>query len=162
MILMSPFHFSIGFRFIMGNHGVSHESPPLFRLSAEGSHRPCSQSSGHNGHHHYAADGTWVECPRTRTRTNIGNRVIHTPPRVWITRYVVMTSMYDKMLSSFMENSPVCPVICLDTKIYIYICIVSMLNKFVVKYIHSDNRDHHVVCGQLCALGCMRSPCELS
>ena len=21
-------------------------------------------------------------------------------------------------------------------------------------YIHSDNRDHHVVCGQLCALGC--------
>jgi hypothetical protein len=43
---------------------------------------------------------------------------------------------------------------CLDTNIYI--CIVNMLNNYAVKYIyiHSDNRDHHVVCGQLCALGC--------
>lgn len=39
---------------------------------------------------------------------------------------------------------------------YIYICIVNMLNNYAVKYIHSDNRDHHVVCGQLSALGCER------
>ena len=157
---MSPFHFSIGFRFIMGNHGLSHESPPLFRLSAaEGSHSPCSQSSGGNGHHHYAADGTWVECPRTRTRTNIGKRVIHTPPRVWITRYVVMTSMYDKY---YHHSWIILPYVQLFVWLfghqYIYICIVNMLNNYAVKYIyiyiHSDNRDHHVVCGQLCALGC--------